>query len=76
MTRAVEEEEFASPEVAEVFLATGDYEVTFNENRSFELTIGRKTYFFDPYSKQILSQDEINHPDFIQQSRYFNIKEI
>lgn len=70
------EEEIMIPEVAEVRLAEGLYEVSFNENRSFELTIGRKTYFFEPYSKQTLSQDEINHSDFIQQSGYFNIKEI
>lgn len=49
--------------------------VTFNQNRSYELTIGRKTIFFAPYSAQELTEDEINHPDFAQQSGYFNIKE-
>ena len=52
------------------------FSVTFNQNRSFELKIGRKWFFFEPYSSEILTQIEINHPDFKQQSGYFNIKEL
>lgn len=52
------------------------FQVTFNQNRSFELKIGRKWFFFEPYSSEILTQAEINHPDFKQQSGYFNIKEL
>lgn len=52
------------------------FSVTFNQNRSFELKIGRKWFFFEPYSSETLTQGEINHPDFKQQSGYFNIKEL
>ena len=52
------------------------FEVTFIQNRSFELKIGRKWYFFGPYGSNTLTQSEINHPDFKQQSVYFNVKEI
>lgn len=52
------------------------FSVTFNQNRSFELKIGRKWFFFEPYSSETLTQAEINHPDFKQQSGYFNIKEL
>lgn len=52
------------------------FNVTFNQNRSFELKIGRKWFFFEPYTSQTLTQAEINHSDFKQQSGYFNIKEL
>lgn len=51
------------------------FTISFNENRSFELFIGRKCFFFYPYSIETLTEEEINHPDFIQQAGYFNIKE-
>ncbi len=49
-------------------------QVMFNQNRSFELKIGRKMFFFSPYSTETLTKDEFEHPDFKQQSRYFNVK--
>jgi hypothetical protein len=52
------------------------YTVTFNQNRSFELFIGRKMFFFTPYSSNLLTREEVEHSDFIQQSEYFSIKEI
>lgn len=53
------------------------FEVSFRQNRSFELRIGRKTIFFlDGEKKAILSESEINHPDFIQQKDYFSVKEV
>lgn len=48
--------------------------ITFKENRSTELMIGRKTYFFSPYESQEILESELKHPDFIQQSNYFTIK--
>jgi len=51
------------------------YKVSFNKNRSFELHLGRKILFFEPYSSQIMKEHEINHPDFKQQSKYFNVRE-
>ena len=52
------------------------YQVTFTENRSTELHVGRKTFFFGPYESNVLTKMEIEHPDFKQQSRSFTIKEI
>jgi len=52
------------------------YEVTFRQNRSFELMIGRKIFFFlNGNRKAILTKNQINHPDFKQQARYFSVKE-
>lgn len=52
------------------------YEVSFTQRRSFELKIGRRMYYFDTNNKTAkLSEDEINHPDFIQQRRYFSVRE-
>lgn len=48
--------------------------VTFKQNRSFELKIGRKMYFFEPYGTLEIGEEELQHKDFIQQSSYFNIK--
>ena len=52
------------------------YRATFSQNRSFELSIGRKMFFFEPYSSNDLTEEEINHSDFKQQSEYFSVKEI
>lgn len=65
---------YDSDEDIEVDLTSEEFQVTFNQNRSFELKIGRKMFFFSPYSTEILTREEINHPDFKQQSRYFNVK--
>lgn len=50
--------------------------VQFKYNRAFELHVGRKMFYFDAYGHNELTESEINHPDFIQQSGNFNIKEI
>jgi hypothetical protein len=52
----------------------GIKKVTFKQNRSFELKIGRSMYFFEPYGTLEIPEDELRHRDFIQQSSYFNIK--
>jgi len=75
-SREVDELEVEDMEIPEAPALRGTYEITFNQNRSFELTISRKTFFFEPYSKETLTEIEINHPDFKQQSQYFNVKEI
>jgi hypothetical protein len=52
------------------------YCVQFRENRSFELHVGRKYFYIEPFGLAELTESEINHPDFKQQAGYFNIKEI
>ena len=71
VTEAVLEDVVEAPPVFEL-----DYSVTFNQNRSFELFIGRKTFCFMPYSAVTLTAEEISHPDFIQQAQYFSVKKI
>ena len=52
------------------------YQITFNQNRSFDLHVNRQVLLFREEKSQIVTEDFINHPDFIQQSGYFTIKEI
>lgn len=64
------------PIVAKNATVDKKYQVQFRENRSFELHVGRNMYCFNAYGTLTLDEKEINHPDFIQQSGNFNIKEI
>jgi hypothetical protein len=53
------------------------FEVTFTQNRRFELKIGRRFIVFDGKNKStVLSADEVNHPDFVQQRSYFSVREV
>jgi len=51
------------------------FTVTFKENRTFELYIGRKPYRISPKGSITLTGKEINHSDFKRQSDYFVVKE-
>lgn len=51
------------------------YIVMFKQNRTFELSIGRSFFVFPPYGKHELTEDQINHPDFIQQKKYFSVRQ-
>lgn len=53
------------------------FEVTFLQNRRFELALGRKTYIFETgRNRAILTEDQVQHPDFKQQLAYFSVREI
>jgi hypothetical protein len=49
-------------------------EICFTQNRSYELPIGKETYFFSPYSSQKVPTSVLSHPDFEPVSHYFTIK--
>lgn len=66
----------ALPEDLTVESLDRTYLVTFTQNRSTELRVGRKTFFFGPYESNVLTKMEIEHPDFKQQAGSFTIKEI
>lgn len=48
--------------------------IIFRQNRKFDLHIGRKIYVFRGTEEKELSEEELNHPDFLQVSHYFTIK--
>ena len=51
------------------------YSLTFLQNRSFELKIGRKLYRFEPYQTiGGFTDSQINSADFKQQEKYFVVK--
>lgn len=52
------------------------YLLTFNQNRTKELFVGRETFVFPPNSSREVGEDVIKHPGFISQAEYFNVKEI
>lgn len=52
------------------------YRVTFRENRTFELHLRKDTYRFGPKEHKFVGEDFINHPDFIQQKKYFTVEEV
>lgn len=55
--------------------STGEMvDVTFTQNRSFELHIGRNIYKFDGRQTVKLPKSVLNHPDFTADlKRYFHI---
>lgn len=58
-------------------LSSKKYKISFNQNRSFELKVGRKMFVFrDGKKEHIVTEDIIKHPDFIQQKNYFSVKEV
>lgn len=57
-----------TPEVPNVKL-------TFNQNRSFELKIGRQYFPFKPYQSQIFTGTILQHKDFTEEiKRFFTIE--
>jgi hypothetical protein len=65
------------PKNNKVEKSTGLYRVTFNQRRRFELKIGRRMIAFDSKNPTVvLRKEEIEHPDFIQQRKYFSVVEV
>ncbi len=58
--------------------STGEMvDVTFNQNRSFELHIGRNIYKFEGRKTIKMAKSLINHPDFtLDLKKYFHIASI
>lgn len=56
------------------------YQVTFRENRSYELRIQHAEFRFQPRGRegdsQILTEKQIKHPDFLSAAKRFAIKEL
>lgn len=52
------------------------YMIMFKENRSFDLYVGRSYNHFGPHGQLEVDSEFINHPDFIQQKKYFAIREL
>lgn len=52
------------------------YDVTFRQNRRFELYVGREMFTFDPNERSMtLPEDIVEHPDFIKVEEMFTVKE-
>lgn len=55
----------------------GDLEVTFKQNRSFELHIGRDTYLFSGQETKKFSKKLLSHKDWTPViAEYFTVKEV
>jgi len=52
-----------------------EVEIVFKQNRKFHLHVGRKTWVFIGKSSHIVPRKVLEHSDFLQQSKYFLIKE-
>jgi hypothetical protein len=62
--------------IKEKFCATKDYTVTFRQNRTFELKLGRNEYRFTGRESKNMSKEQVDHPDFTEElKKYFVIKE-
>lgn len=51
------------------------FRVRFNENRSFELHLGRSVIIFAPYGEQELNEDQMKALDLDNVRRLFTVKE-
>jgi len=49
------------------------YFLIFRENRTFELKVGRTIYLFGPHQSVEIPETVLNHPDFLQQKKFFII---
>jgi len=54
----------------------GKVQIMFNQNRTFELYVGREYLVFAPFGMHEVSEEFIQHPDFQQQSKYFSIRQL
>ena len=52
------------------------FNITFMQNRSFDLHIRHTVYHFEPNETKTVNEFVINHPDFKQQEKLFNITEV
>ena len=52
------------------------YVLTFKQNRSFDLHLGKKMISFGPKESIEVDESVVEHKDFAQSSKYFVIKEI
>ncbi len=53
-----------------------DVKLTFNQNRSFELKIGRQYFPFQPYESQVFTGTILQHKDFTEEIKKFFTIEI
>jgi hypothetical protein len=52
------------------------FSVGFRQNRRFELYVGREVFVFEPGRQSlILPAEVVSHPDFLQVSQMFVVKE-
>lgn len=53
-----------------------EFSVSFRQNRSYELYVGRTVVEFGPNGRQVLPESIIEHPDFKQVSGMFSVQEV